>query len=145
EAADRPLNPYLTSDTPTPQDATTILAQGAQDRRIFQVPICRDPSDTASYQQHWGDTQVSNPNWPQIVSHDYQTNVPISAYDDVGTSYQANLKWQEQLYPMMGGHQYAWADSWTFGFKRLRLADGFIPSRMCWIHDQYADICVYNP
>ncbi len=140
EAVDRPLTPYLTSTPATPSDNFTTLAQNATERTNFQVPVCRDPSDTASYQQNWDSTQVSNPNWPQIVSRDYATNVPISAYDDVGTSYQVNLKWQEQLYPAL-----PWGQSWYFGFKRLRVADGFSPSRMCWISDQYADICVYNP
>jgi prepilin-type N-terminal cleavage/methylation domain-containing protein len=144
EAVDRPLTPYLTSTPATPSDNFTTLAQNATERMIYQVPVCRDPSDAASYQQNWDSTQVSNPNWPTIVSRDYATGVPISAYDDVGTSYQANLKWQEQLLPLMTGAN-AWQRSWYFGFKRLRVADGFSPSRMCWIHDQYADICVYNP
>jgi prepilin-type N-terminal cleavage/methylation domain-containing protein len=145
EAADRPLTPYLTSTPPMPQDMTTTLTQQATDRMNFQVPVCRDPSDQFSYQQQWNATQSPNPNWPQIVSRDWQTNLPISAYDDVGSSYQANFKWWEQLLPQFAGQTNAWQKAWYFGFKRLRYADGFLPSRMCWIHDQYADICVYNP
>jgi prepilin-type N-terminal cleavage/methylation domain-containing protein len=147
EAADRPLTPYLTSTAPMPQDPITTLQAGASDRVTFQVPVCRDPSDQASYQQNWSGTQTLNPNWPQIVSRDFVSGQVLSAYDDVGTSYQANLKWHEQLYqnPPPGTPQLSFQQAFYFGLKRLRVADTFIPSRFCWIHDQYADITVYNP
>jgi prepilin-type N-terminal cleavage/methylation domain-containing protein len=147
EAADRPLTSYLTTTAPMPADSITTLAQGAQDRVMYQVPVCRDPSDQASYQQNWDSTQAPSPNWTQIVSHDWQTGQILSSYDDVGTSYHANLKWHEQLWqnPQPGTPSLSFAQAFYFGLKRLRYADGFIPSRMCWITDQYADITVYNP
>src|SRR5262245_36994495 len=49
EAADRPLTPYLTSTVPMPQAPYVTLQAGDQDRVNFQVPVCRDPSDKASY------------------------------------------------------------------------------------------------
>jgi prepilin-type N-terminal cleavage/methylation domain-containing protein len=147
EAADRPLTPYLTAAVAAPTDPYTTLPQDCADRRNFSVPVCRDPSDKVSYQQRWSQTQVSSPNWSQIVSKDWQTGETLSCYDDTGTSYQVNMKWHEQLYqnPPPGTPPLNFASAFYFGIKRLRYSDGFVPSRMSWITDQYADICVYNP
>ncbi len=143
EAADRPLNSYLyPSIAPEPRD-NSMLPPTSDERRNLQMPVYRDPSDKASYQQKWNQTQTPNPHWPSIVSTN-EAGYPINSYDDVGSSYHANLKWHEQLAATLGGAS-AWQRAFYGGLKRLKVADSFSPSRFAWIHDQYADICVYNP
>jgi len=141
EAVDRPLNQYLYSGVMEPTDPATILSPTATERDNLRLPVFRDPSDKASFQQQWSATQVLNPNWGAIVSRN-RYGIPINSYDDVGTSYHVNLKWHEQLDAQPG---ISFARAFFGGLRRLRYADSFVPSRMCWMHDQYADIVVYNP
>jgi prepilin-type N-terminal cleavage/methylation domain-containing protein len=140
-AADRPLNPYLHTGTILPIDPNAPRFNAMDGERVnFQISVFRDPSDKYSYQQQWDATQVPNPNWNQIMSRNAQGH-PISSYDDVGTSYHYNLKWWEQLM----GQGLTFQQAFYGGLRRLKFADAFTPSRFSWIHDQYADICVYNP
>ncbi len=144
-AADRPLNSFITTERIEPTDpATPTYTATEPDRKNLQLTVFRDPSDIASYQQQWDATQVPSPNWGAIMSREQGTGNPISSYDDVGTSYHYNLKWHEQLRATLTGGL-TFQRAFYGGLKRMRVADAFSPSRFAWIHDQYADICVYNP
>ncbi len=122
-APNRPLNRYLTNDfIPDPQPAD---AQGF--RGLWQLPVAADPSDTLGHQQAW-------PN--------YNTAPAISCYDDVGSSYQWQAKWWDQVtlqFPNLTFYQ-----QFEVGARRFKFADSFQPSRMIWLNDEWADIIINN-
>src|SRR6185369_9262823 len=62
-----------------------------------------------------------------------------TCYDDVGTSYLAQIKWFFQTNRYVGGN---WTRAWKLGTDRLRLSDSFDPSRMIWVNDEYCDITI---
>jgi prepilin-type N-terminal cleavage/methylation domain-containing protein/prepilin-type processing-associated H-X9-DG protein len=122
----RPLNQYLyPGGLPTPPERDGI-------RRVFQIPVCQDPSDKIGHQQTWDAFQpsfgVSNPNTDGS-----------SCYDDVGTSYLLQVKWFFQTTAYVGGD---WTTAWRLGSRRLSLSDGFEPTRMIWVNDEYCDITI---
>ncbi|HNB59412.1 MAG TPA: type II secretion system protein [Phycisphaerales bacterium] len=128
EAADRLLNPYVYPDVvfQAPQPPTPLAADDPV-RQTQQAEVYRDPSDFESYQRSL--QFESNP-----------TRTDLSSYDDVGTSYHYNLKWLDRL----GYNSFTLLKKYQFGCERLRLGDAFQPSRMVWVHDQYADVVVNN-
>lgn len=143
EAADRPLNRYLVDGTIEPTSPIQPLASNAQDRREFQIPFYKDPGDRVSYQQFWA--QNTTPGQPLRGSVDPVGGAVISSYDDVGTSYHATLKWHDRLQTTMGpgGPQNpgtAWQRAWYRGFRMMQKAEGVIPSKFAWLHDQTADL-----
>jgi len=120
EAADRPLNAYVyegldweapTPPAPLPKDATA---------RKQEAKVFRDPSDKVTHQRQWP-----------------KPTPGITCYDDVGTSYQYNAKWWDQL----GGIS-NFVDRFEFGVRRMALAESFNASKYAWMHDEYADIIV---
>jgi len=135
EAVDRPLTPYLYNGVLEAPEFPTKMPANYPARETLQIPVFKDPSDLTSYQRGWNRT---NP-------------IPtfgVSSYDDVGTSYHQNMKWMDQLNKDFGGpyddDPKGNTDSFNFAMKRLQVADSFIPSKMSWITDQYADLVVYN-
>ncbi len=138
EAADRPLNAFLTDSAIWAPPIPETLPANADERKTLQIPVFRDPSDKRGHQRNW-----PNPNVASVQEGDIAT-----CYDDVGTSYQFNVKWFDQLClpqtpQQVLGSQIA-MQKWYQGLRRLRAADAFTPSRFAWIHDEYADITVYN-
>jgi prepilin-type N-terminal cleavage/methylation domain-containing protein len=133
-AVDRPLNPYMTTSTiPSPEPGVPY-ASNATDRKSFEILTFKDPTDQVTYQRDY------NPSAPRPT-------VGVSSYDDVGTSYHMNLKWFEQLLSPTGPYPRnpkKSKEAFAFGMQRLRLADGFTPSRLAWMTDQYADVVVYS-
>jgi len=135
EAADRPLNAYMlpgtTWDAPSwrwPEDPTGLdLASGAAARTTEQAAPFRDPSDRATYQR----------NWPAA-------NYAISAYDDVGTSYDLNMRWLDQVIKVTPT-QYRKFDALAIGARALRQAENYSPSRFVWIHDPFGSVVACNP
>jgi hypothetical protein len=129
EAADRPLNKYIDDvSIPAPPDGQPY-SSNAPERQAKLFPVFEDPSDKVSHQT----------NWPAPAGPDASTGIVPNCYQDVGTSYQFNLKWHEQLEPTVG-----FTRAFFGGARRLRAADAFTPSRFAWVHDEYADIVVYN-
>jgi prepilin-type N-terminal cleavage/methylation domain-containing protein len=129
EAADRPLNPYLTADHIEAPQPPTMMSPAATDRNNFQIAVCRDPSDKIGHQH------VNN--WPNANTDG------ISCYDDVGTSYQWQAKWYEQIeliYP--GRTPLNILKNFDIGARKFKIADGFMPSRLVWINDEWADIVI---
>ncbi|MBL8762886.1 MAG: type II secretion system protein [Phycisphaerae bacterium] len=128
EAADRPLNPYMypeiTWDAP-PWYTQQPLDANSPSRRSQQAEVFRDPSDKVTHQRQWP-----------------RESPGVSAYDDVGTSYQYNIKWWDQL--MLEYPQLSFEQKFDFGVRRLSVADAFTPARMIWLNDEYADITIYN-
>ncbi len=126
EAADRPLNPYLYPSVEVfAPNAPAKLAFDDPTRQTLQMPVYKDPAERVSFERS-PDVRV-NP-----------TESPISAYDDVGSSYQFNVKWWDQVSSL------GTIKGFELGCQRMRLADTFVPSRFVWINDQYADIVANN-
>jgi prepilin-type N-terminal cleavage/methylation domain-containing protein len=121
EATDRPLNPYLT-DTAIPGVAAPASLGNVEERRTFQLPVARDPSDQIGHQQNWPNNN---------------TNPAISCYDDVGTSYQWQSKWWDQVNTITS---LSFEKKFELGARRFKVADSFQPSRMVWMYDEWADI-----
>ncbi|MCC6425880.1 MAG: prepilin-type N-terminal cleavage/methylation domain-containing protein [Phycisphaerales bacterium] len=131
EAADRPLNPYVYPDIkPWAPDAPNKLDPAATDRLNLKMTAFKDPTDKETYQRQW----------PNATSG-------ISAYDDVGTSYQSNFKWwdTEELDVIKGGGPNGWPNAMKAGLGYFRLADTYYSTRFVLYSDQYADIVVNNP
>jgi prepilin-type N-terminal cleavage/methylation domain-containing protein len=124
--ARRPLNPYLYPDT-LPGDIDR-----AQARRVFQMPGFKDPSDKIGHQQTW---DAFDPTFGVALENVDRS----SCYDDVGSSYLLQIKWFFQTNAYVGG---SWTQAWRLGSRRLSLSDGFVPSRMIWINDEYCDITI---
>ena len=134
EAADRPVNQYVVPDIqftapdynpPAMNSPAAWLPSNDIARVNQQALVFRDPSDKVTHQRAW-----PNP------------TPGISCYDDVGTSYQWNAKWWDQVENLPGFG--TWLDRVNFGCDRIRLADSFVPSRFVWLHDETADIVVNN-
>lgn len=130
EAADRALNPYLYPEANiyAPQ-APAPLPANDPEREVLELEVFRDPSDKVSHQRNF---PAENP------------GAPLSCYDDVGTSYQFNVKWYEQceaaVSPQPGSTRLMRA--FALGTARMALADTFVPSRFVWVNDEWADIVV---
>jgi prepilin-type N-terminal cleavage/methylation domain-containing protein len=119
----RPLNPYLYSETIPTENTDEV-------RKIFQIPVFRDPSDKIGHQQTWDSYSSSF----GIADANADGS---SCYDDVGTSYLLQIKW---FFQATAAAQGDWTRGWQLGVDRLRLADGFMPSRMIWLNDENCDI-----
>lgn len=129
EAADRPLNQYFAPQPFDGPDRPAIMGVNDSRRKAQQLEAVRDPSDRVSFQRNW------NPSNPTPT-------YGLSCYDDVGSSYHYQVKWYDPIYAAwtlnsLGGRSYA---SFNFGTKRLSVSSGFVPARMVWVNDQYADI-----
>ena len=120
-AAYRPLNQFLGADAAEPLNGATPTDQN---RLNYEVPVCRDPSDKGQGHQQ---------NWPNV-----NTNPVVSCYDDVGTSYQWQAKWWDQVGIEFGSRPFL--ERFNIGARRFRLADTWQPSRMVWLNDEWADI-----
>lgn len=115
----RPLNPYLYPEL--------ILKDPAPGERL-ELPIFRCPSDKGTLQRGFW----SSPN---------PRNASITSYDDVGTSYHANLKWwfalraqANQQSPVPTNAQ-LWEKNRNMWFQ----ASITLPARFVWLHDQTMD------
>lgn len=136
-AAIRPLNPYLTSEI-IPD--TRAEPYNPELRDLFQLPVCKDPSDRVGHQQ-----TLSVANLTEVSDYSGRPNPDgKSCYDDVGTSYQWQAKWLWQTYAQVGrsnNHPYGpYGAAFDLGLRRFKLADTYAPSRMIWINDEWCDI-----
>lgn len=133
DPASRPLNPYLCPDRlPTKPELTAGGTAPGSPRKVFQIPVLRDPSDKIGHQQTWN---AFAPSFGTVLNNADGS----SCYDDVGTSYLLQAKWFFQTTPLVGG---SWTRAWHLGARRLSLSEGFIPSRMIWVADEYCDITI---
>lgn len=128
EAADRPANSYLFDNAWEAPAAPALLTRDAP-ARSSEAKLFRDPGDQMSHQR----------TWPKPTPG-------ISCYDDVGTSYQFNAKWWEQVRDQFDTSQEpGFIEAFEFGIRRMTLADAFNPSKFAWMNDQYADVIVSRP
>jgi prepilin-type N-terminal cleavage/methylation domain-containing protein/prepilin-type processing-associated H-X9-DG protein len=148
EAADRPLNSFLTNEPFWAPDGTNTMAAGDDTRRKAQLLILKDPSDKIGHQWGGGGTPPMA-GWPNQNALDPTTG-QVSCYDDTGTSYQFTAKWHDQLVADPSGpapgSQFGPGGmaNWYLGLRRIRSGDAFNPSRFAWLHDEYADLVAYN-
>ena len=123
EAADRPLNPYLYPDyTFTAPPPPARLPANDPARLNQQARVFRDPADINGHQRRW--PQANSP----------QT----SCYDDIGTSYPAQMAWWNQIvsrFPAM-----PFAQQYNLGTSRLATDQGVDPSRFIYFHDETGDL-----
>ena len=131
EAADRPLNKYLYPDEIPAPDRPTAMTPTAGMRKDFELPVFRDPSDTWGHQRNWPNRNTG----------------AVSCYNDVGSSYQWQAKWYEQVCLANnvnpdGASAQQMYNMFKLGNERFKLGDSFQPSRMCWANDEWADIVV---
>lgn len=124
--ARRPLNQYLI-DVQLPDDRFNDAV-----RKIFHMPMLKDPSDKIGHQQKWNAFQPSF----EIVEQNADRS---TCYEDTGTSYMLQCKWFFQTTRYVGGD---WTKGWRLGSSRLRVADSFQPSRMVWVNDENTDITI---
>jgi prepilin-type N-terminal cleavage/methylation domain-containing protein len=135
EAADRPLNAYMYPEVNLEAPvAPTSLPKNATARTILQLTAYKDPTDTVTYQR-----QVSGQPFPA------PTHGIGGAYNDVGTSYQSNLKWLDtpDMQALWGGPDGAMV-AWRAGMRAMRLAESYYSSRFVLYNDQYADVVANN-
>lgn len=128
EAADRPMNQYIIDidwDQDTPAAATQQQLPPTSSLRNAEAKVFKDPSDKISHQYSW---PKPNP-----------ANQQRSCYDDVGNTYQFNLKYWDQ--PDLRRIS-DWTSRMRFATQRLAVADTFNPSKFVWVNDQYADVVV---
>jgi prepilin-type N-terminal cleavage/methylation domain-containing protein len=121
EAADRPLNPYITTD---PIDAPVFPARMTPAdpiRGIFELEVFKDPGDKIGHQGN---------QWPG------ERTDGKSCYDDVGTSYQFNVKWWDQ----QALASLPFVRRFNAGTAQMAIADAFQPARFVWVHDENADL-----
>jgi prepilin-type N-terminal cleavage/methylation domain-containing protein len=121
-APDRPMNNFLPSDPIYGPTYPASIPNNADYRDAKFMIVSKDPSDTIGHQQAW-------PN----INPDGQT-----CYSDVGTSYQWQAKWWDQITAQSPGVSFV--NRFQLGARRLKTADGFNPSRMVWLNDEWADI-----
>jgi len=124
EAMDRPLNPYIHSGPiPGPTPPTT-LAANSQDRMNFELTVARDPSDVIGHQRVWSFPNAGG----------------ATCYNDVGTSYQWQSKWWDQVTMDTLTRTLPFEEQFRVGARRFKIADSFQPARMVWLYDEWADI-----
>jgi prepilin-type N-terminal cleavage/methylation domain-containing protein/prepilin-type processing-associated H-X9-DG protein len=124
-AAHRPLNFYMGADDIEGPNNSTGLPATSLSRKQFQMNVFKDPSDKIGHQRAWPAKNA----------------VPISCYDDVGTSYHLSFAWFFDLWQTQG---MAFNQAYIFGRQRFKVADTFQPSRMVNVGDEYMDIVTNN-
>jgi len=120
--SDRPLNEYITDVRFYEHNKTANWWDIEPEQRNLPLLIFRSPGDVSSWQR----------SYPSL-------NESISSYEDVGTSYHANMKWFFPLRDEMpqftpGSRVYA------EGLRRLRMGTDFNPSKLAFIYDQTIDV-----
>ncbi len=126
-APDRPMNSYMTSEAIYGPAYPQSIPLNAEYRNAKYVAASKDPSDTIGHQDP--------AQWPQ-PNRDGAT-----CYSDVGTSYQWQAKWWEQISSEAGAPP-SFAGKFNLGARRLKFADSFNPSRLVWLNDEWADITI---
>ena len=126
----RPLNPYIYSAriaVPVGylSNATTY-AHGhptAADRLALQIAVFRSPGDVTTRQRAW-----PNP------------TAGVSAYDDIGTSYELNMKW----WGAPGMPTGSFSQQYFGGVQRVGQALGGATPNFIFVNDQTADVVSYG-
>ena len=136
KADDRMLNYYLYPNLVNKKNTTGVPSQAqstASERTNLAMPVFKDPSDSIGHQRTW-----PNANSPA-------GGVVLSCYDDVGTSYHWQARWFDQLDADPAFSSFNYVKLFEVGMRRFRLADSFIPSRLVWLNDEWADITMNRP
>jgi prepilin-type N-terminal cleavage/methylation domain-containing protein len=125
-AADRPLNQYVTTEPIDAPPIPTPMQGNAPERTIFQLDVFKDPADRIGHQRAWPAENTD----------------ATTCYDDVGTSYQFNVKWWDQpaIQALMNRPPNGFARAFSAGCHQMALADSFDGSRFVWMHDEVADL-----
>lgn len=120
---DRPLNKYLYPDT--------LLKDPDHPHVRLEMPTYLCPSDIGTYQRSF---------WNNSAEFDTR----ISCYDDVGTSFHANIKWwyRDRQGPANGSETHA--QRWARLSRALKRAWYTIPTKFVWNHDQATDYLLYH-
>ncbi len=124
----RPLNPYLYPDLHLKDPPA------AGDPKRVELPVYRCPSDKGTLQRTF---------WSPTAARD----ASVTSYDDVGTSYHANMKWwfalieqANQMNPNPTSRQV-----WDRNRHMWSQASLHTPARFVWLHDQTMDFVSQTP
>jgi hypothetical protein len=129
-ASERPLNQYIGADNlEGPGTSNNRLATTAAQRPKGEVAVCKDPSDKIGHQRDWPRSNAG------VGSN-------LSCYEDCGSSYQFQLAWFEQVRSEPGVNGNNFAQVYKAGMQRMKIADTFMPSKMVYANDEYADITI---
>jgi type II secretory pathway pseudopilin PulG len=136
----RPLSGYVHPEVNlTSCDSRSDLAQEPSLRKTIQMPGFKSPGDRVSYQR------------PGTIRDDSVTPTQMSSYDDVGTSYHMNFKWEDkygnawlQRNPRSESDWMRNARMVQEGARRVRLAANVNPAKHIWLYDQTADLVAYD-
>ncbi|MFG0326862.1 MAG: prepilin-type N-terminal cleavage/methylation domain-containing protein [Phycisphaerales bacterium JB037] len=127
---DRPLNPYLYPDLRFYDGHGYTASTGRWDidddfRDTLEMPAFQSPGDKATWQRSYP-TQ----------------NFELSSYDDVGTSYHANMKWYFNLRGILSraGRPSGPVATYEEGLRLFRLSRDFDSAKMAFVYDQTVDI-----
>lgn len=126
----KPLNSYLYDDLP--------FDNGTAGSPRTELPMFACPSDPGTYQRGF---------WSPTAYPDRS----LRAYDDVGTSYQMNLKWWYHFLSQRGSiNSTTWNTQltnqlWRRGRNLFRLSSYAMPARFVWMHDQTFDFIIHTP
>jgi len=142
----RALNFYLYPDfnIPGPADGGfwgVSDAQGANEARppsqardTLELAVYHSPGDRVTYQRNTANAFYTNP------QPDFR--FPRGSYDDVGTSYHANLAWFSELYPSSryptGSRGFT--NATMEGLRRMKLGADFDSSKFVYMYDETADL-----
>jgi prepilin-type N-terminal cleavage/methylation domain-containing protein len=136
----RPLTGYVHPEVNLAScDSRSDLAQEPSIRKIVQLPGFKSPGDRVSYQR------------PGTIRDDSVTPTQMSSYDDVGTSYHMNFKWEDKnrdrRFEGSPKSQSSWMSSARVvqeGERRVRVSLRVNPAKHVWLFDQTADLVVYH-
>lgn len=121
-ARTRPLNAYLYPEIR--MDSTTTAAS----RLAIEIPVVKSPGDRATFQR----------NFPS-------PDKTISAYDDVGCSYQYNGRWFNQVVRPTIAQWSPWSYKISAAFGRACDSGQMATAKFVLYHDQAADIVSNDP
>ena len=128
EAADRPINAYLYPGyTFTAPTAPARLPADDPARVNQQAHVFRDPADLNGRQRFWGSFNTP----------------PISNYDDLGTSYHAQMDWFNQI--SRGFPNLDFVAKYNLGTARLASDQGVDPARFIHYFDEVGSLVIDNP
>jgi len=144
ESSDRPLNRYVNDSITYPyaDQPTVRIPATAEVRRDFRMDWYKDPSDVISLQQDWDYNTTPAGGYRPRASLSLVGGIPISSYEDVGTSYHMNFKWFDWYYsdPSNPRRDTNFGRAYFKGMRGFRSSEGISPSKFVFLHDQYTDV-----
>lgn len=129
-----PVKTRLVNSYVYPDLALVDPPSGRLELEVFQCP-----SDIATYQRSAPGSWYTTGQTVEIFP-----DSSISAYDDVGTTYQLNIKWFEESVLAATPFGLRRPAVWDITRRMFRTGSLYAPSRFVWLHDQTLDVAAIN-